>query len=439
MTAPQLWHQEAEQSVLAGMLLSPAAIAVVATLLTPGDFAIPGHQKLFAAMLAIAESGAVLDHVTLGDELTRRGHLEAVGGFEYLAELIDVVPTAVNVERHAEIVRDYATRRALAAEAQTALALAHDRSQPIGASVSGIVDRLVRTSHPAGDRRAKPVRAELNDVLTEVELQARHGDTVSGIATGILGLDQLTDGWAPGRLIVVAARPKVGKTGFGLFCTREACIAEQPVFFATAEQPQRELVKRLVAIESGVPLRSVTSDQMLSMVAPELARAAGAIAQWPIAVDQISRTPAQVRLSLQRQIAEHGPVSLVVVDYLGKYHSGTKAERHDLEIARMTGAFAELAMDLNLPVLLLVQLNRQSVQGGQSRRPSPADLRDSGAIEQDAAQVLFLYRDEKADQAQRDPRWMQVLVELNRFGPTGDVDVRFERETGRWGRHLRIA
>jgi replicative DNA helicase len=129
----------------------------------------------------------------------------------------------------------------------------------------------------------------------------------------------------------------------------------------------------------------------------------------------------------------------VIVDYLGKFHSGSKTERHDLEIARMTGAFADMAITLNVPVLLLVQLNRESVKGGQERRPTPSDLRDSGAIEQDAAQVLFLYRDEKADEAARDPTWMQILLELNRFGPTGDVGVSFQRETGRWRPWLRMA
>jgi replicative DNA helicase len=439
MTATQLWNADAEQATLGAMLLSATAIAVAGDMLTAGSFALAAHQRLFAAIVAVAQSGAVVDHITLRDELIRRGELEQVGGLASIVDLLDAVPTAAYVAHHAAIVQDYATRRALAAEAQAALALAHDRGQPIGPSVASVVDRLVRTGLVTAERRVKPIRTELQEVLDEVEAQARHGDTVPGIPSGIGALDQITDGWAPGRLIVVAARPKVGKTGFGLYCAREACRADAPVFFATAEQPQRELVKRMVAIESGCNLRAVTSETVLGMVVPELARAASAIATWPIAIDQVSRTPAQLRLRLQRHVAEHGPIGLVVVDYLGKYHSGQKTERHDLEIARMTGAFAELAMDLNVPVLLLVQLNRQSVQGGQSRRPTPADLRDSGAIEQDAAQVLFLYRDEKAEQAQRDPRWMQVLVELNRFGPTGDVEVRFERETGRWARHLRIA
>jgi replicative DNA helicase len=265
------------------------------------------------------------------------------------------------------------------------------------------------------------------------------GDALTGISSGIVGLDDLTDGWEKSRLIVVAARPKVGKTGFALHCAREACQGETPVYFATAEQPRRELLKRLLAMESGCHLRAIRSEQTLGLVSPQLARAAGEVATWPLVVDQVARTPGQVRMGLQRYIAEHGPVGLVVADYLGKYHSGEKSERHDLEVGRISGAFAELAMSFDVPVILLVQLNRQSVQGGQIRRPTPSDLRDSGAIEQDAAQVLFLYRDEKAEEASKDPRWLQVFVDLNRFGPTGHVDVAFEKTTGRWQRHLRLA
>jgi replicative DNA helicase len=174
-------------------------------------------------------------------------------------------------------------------------------------------------------------------------------------------------------------------------------------------------------------------------VASRLAKAAGELAQWPILIDQVSRSPAQVRLGVQRRIAEHGAVDLVIVDYLGKFHSGARHERHDLEIGAMTNAFGQLAMDLNVPVLLLVQLNRESVRGGQVRRPTPSDLRDSGAIEQDAAQLLFLYRDEKDERAEKDPNWLQVIVELNRFGPTGMADVVFEKTTGRWHHALRLA
>lgn len=439
MTAPLLYHEEAEQGVLGAMLLEHEAALVAGSVLKPEDFAREIHRTLFSAMLAVAERGAKVDHITIRDELEGRGGIEKAGGIRYLALLVDAVASPGNVEHHAQIIRNYAVRRELLAQSQAAATFAQDMSRDPTETVSGVVDQLVRIAHPAAAAPEKAFKSQLWDVLQEVERQAEAGDEVTGLPSGIARLDHVTDGWEKGRLIVVAARPKQGKTGFALHCAAETCRAESSVYFATAEQPSRELTKRLVGMESQVPLRSVRTEQTLDMVATKLARAAGELAQWPIIIDQVSRTPAQVRFGVQRRIAEFGAVDLVIVDYLGKFHSGSRHERHDLEIGSMTSAFAQLAMDLNVPVILLVQLNRESVRGGQIRRPTPSDLRDSGAIEQDAAQLLFLYRDEKAEEAQKDPNWLQVIVELNRFGPTGVADVVFEKATGRWHQALRLA
>jgi replicative DNA helicase len=356
-----------------------------------------------------------------------------------LVELVDAVPSAVNLEFHAGIVRDYAIRRNLVAEAAQASQLARDLTRPVGDSLTGFVDRLVRAALPAPSQPTKTARSDLIAVLDDIERQTRFGDCVRGVASGIEALDQLTDGWAPGRLIVIAARPKMGKTAFGLHCAREACDSDIRTHFVTAEQPRRQLLRRLVAIEARLDLRTITEPAMLDRYGPALSSAANQVAEWPLIIDQDARTPGAVRLGVQRHQAEYGPVGLVIVDYLGKFHSGERSERHDLEIAKMTCAFARLALDLEVPLLLLVQLNRNSVKDGQMRRPIVSDLRDSGAIEQDADQVLFLYRDEKSDKATRDDRWMEVILELNRHGPTGTAEVLFERGTGRWLPPLQLA
>lgn len=439
MSTPPLWHEAAEREVLGALLWDEAAALRAAALLTASDFFADRHRVLFAAILALAQRGVTVNPVSLRDELLRDGQLERAGDLSYLADLIDETYTSAHLEPHAAIVRDYAIRRQLVADAHQAVTMAEDLTQPIGPTVAGIVDRLVRVAEPTSEAPRVTVQAELNAVLDEVERQAKQGDAVAGVSSGIQALDVITDGWVPGRLIVIAARPKCGKTALALHCAREACRSDTRTYFATAEQPRRELLKRLVAIEARVNLRAITTERDLARDAQGIATAVSAVQRWPLHIDQASLTPAAVRLGVQRDQAEHGRVELVVADYLGKFNSGTKSERHDLEIGKMTGAFARMAIDLDVPVLLLVQLNRDSVKGGQVRRPTVSDLRDSGSIEQDAAQVLFLYRDEKADEAAKDPRWLEVILELNRFGPTGSVDVLFERATGRWLRPLELA
>jgi replicative DNA helicase len=394
-----LWHEEAEQAVLGAMLLADNAPLRAIQVLAAEDFYRERHRVLFRLLQGLTERGIRVDHVTLRDELVRRGELDAIGGHEYLIELVDAVTTAVNLEFHAGIVRDYAIRRHLVAEAAQATQLAGDLTRPVAASLTGFVDQLVRAALPAENKPRTTVRSELIAVLDDIERQTRLGDCVRGIGSGIEALDQLTDGWVPGRLVVIAARPKVGKTGFGLHCAREACEADIRTHYVTAEQPRRQLLRRLIAIEARLDLRTITEPALLDRHGPALSRAANQVAEWPLVIDEDARTPGAVRLGIQRHQAEHGPVGLVIADYLGKFHSGERSERHDLEIAKMTGAFARMAVDLDVPVLLLVQLNRNSVSQGQVRRPIVSDLRGSGAIEQDADQVLFLYRDEKSEQA----------------------------------------
>lgn len=430
---------DAEQAVLGGLLTAePADHLAVRTLLPdPSAFYAESHRLWYAAILALVDRRCPLDPVTLGDELRRTGTLDAAGGLVQLAEFIDAVPSAANVVQHAEIVRQRALRRALAEQAQAALSAAQDLSAPIEPAITATVDRLVRTAASGLTHGGPSVDEEFGAIMDDLERQAALGDAVTGIPSGLHNLDLLTDGWVKGRLIIVAARPKRGKTGLALHCADTAAESEYEVCFCTAEQPRRELNKRRLAMRTGANLRAITSPAMLDLHAGALSRAMADLRTRTVHIEQHALTPAAIRLVVQRQQAELGRVDLVIVDYLGKLHSGRRAERHDLEIGYMTGDLARLALDLDVPVLLMCQLNRESVKGGQIRRPTVSDLRDSGAIEQDAAQVIFLHHkdDDDAWPAHR----MDLDLALNRFGPTGTVTVSFERTTGRWSPYLKLA
>lgn len=433
-----LANTEAERAVLGGLLLGGPSVllSIRDTLADALAFTTAQHRAIYAAFLELAERDTPWDYVTIVEALRRANAVEVSGGLDYIADLSDAIPSAANIAYHAAIVADLAARRQLAAQGQSAITAALDLAQPLAESIPAVVERMTRVTEARSTKPITPA-GEVNAILRQIEQQAMHGDPVIGAPSGFRDLDLLTDGWVNGRLIIVAARPKMGKTGFALHIAEQAVDSDYPVLFFTAEQPRRELMKRRLAMAAGANLRAITSTHALEMQQRALTKAAERVTQGQFTIEEEPRTPGAVRLALQRYIATHGKPGLVVIDYLGKYHSDTKAERHDLAIGAMTDAFAQMAMRFDVPVVLLSQLNRDSVKGGVVRRPTISDLRDSGNIEQDAAQILFLFRD---PQLPPEDLTTEISVAINRFGPTGVVHADFQKETGRWRQqHMRVA
>ena len=430
MSRPAPWDVGAEQAVLGAILLEPAAISVVRGLLPDASaFGVPAHRAIYAACCAMTDRGTPIDPPLLTAELEARGSGDATS---LLVEIVDAAPSAAHAAHYAAIVRDRAIRRAIVAESHRAIKDAEDLGQPIAPTAERLVGALTSAVVPPAEQRAGDQDRELVAIMDDLERQASLGGRCDGLSSGIDDLDALTDGWVRGRLVVVAARPKVGKTAFLLHCARAAAEVDSSVYFATAEQPRRELLKRLVGMQARLNLREIRDPDRLRTHTAEIARVMQTIRRWPLVMDDRARTPTAVRFGVERWQAQRGRVGLVLVDYLSKFKSGTKQERRDLEIGAITEQFAKVALDLDVPVILASQLNRDSVRGGTVRKPGPADLRDSGAIEQDAAQVIFLWHEPACD-----PDQLQLLVELNRFGPVGVVNVVFDRTTGRWRRPAR--
>jgi replicative DNA helicase len=367
---------------------------------------------------------------------------------EWFGQLFEQhLATFANTTVHARIVGDLARRRQLIAAADELRAAANDRQIPIPSMLGQHMDRV--TGHVL-QHADSAHRDFLIETVQELEQRADHDGALPGVPTDIVGLDALTDGWERGRLVVCAARPGCGKTAFGVWCGQVAASNDHEVFFASAEQPVKQLQRRRLGIETGLDIREVSRDRatwarMVSRVTAGVER----LRPQPFTISQSIRNISQMRIAVQRQIALGRAPRLLVVDYLTKLQPEGRFDRNDLAVGSITGALARMAIDLDITVLLLAQLNRDSVKDGKIRRPSAADLRDSGVIEQDADQILLLWPGAPGDgenvvRPDSHAR-VEIIVEKNRHGPVGAVGVEWSKAVGRfrdedrWGQHVRGA
>src|SRR5216117_1997692 len=395
--APQ--SQEAEQAVLGAMLLDQDAALKAAELLDDTMFYREGHRLLFRAMIALTERGDVIDPVTLRDELLRRGDLDRAGGMEYLGSLIDVVPTAANVEYHAKIVRDKAVLRRLI---EAATAIIQDAYEGRTTSIEVLDNAEHRVFQVAQFRRAEEfvrLKELIWPTMERIEQLHTNQGALTGVATGFTDLDRLTAGFQRGDLVIVAARPSMGKTALALNVVQHAGI-EHNVGIAvfSLEMSKEQLVQRLLCSEGLVDAQRLRRGQLHDDDYPKLARAAGLLGTAPIWIDDSAMlSPLAMRSKARRLKAEHD-IGLVVVDYLQMMQGPTDFENRQQEISFISRSLKALAKELDLPVIAISQLSRAPEQrGGEHRRPQLSDLRESGAIEQDADVVCFIYRQEFYD------------------------------------------
>jgi len=434
------WSNEAEQAVLGAMLLDQDAALKAAEMLDDTMLYREGHRILFRAMVALTERADAIDPVTLRDELARRGDLDRAGGLEYIATLIDVVPTAANIEYHARIVRDKAVLRRLV-EAATAIIQDVYESRNTPAEVLDNAEH--RVFQVAQYRRAEEftrLKELIWPTMERIEqLQAGAGD-VTGVPSGFRDLDLLTAGFQRSDLVIIAGRPSMGKTAFVLNVVQHAAIEHNvPVAVFSLEMSKDQLVQRLLCSEGMVDAQRLRRGQLRDDDYPKLARAAGLLSSAPIWIDDSAAlTPLAMRSKARRLKAEHD-VGLVIVDYLQLMQGPSDIENRQQEISYISRSIKALAKELAVPVLALSQLSRAPEQrGGEHRRPQLSDLRESGAIEQDADVVCFVYRQEFYD-GPVDPKTndsiegrAEIIVGKQRNGPTGTVTLYFRKEYTRF-------
>jgi len=424
---------EAEESVLGGVLLDNTALDRALEFVVADDFYREAHRKIMRAMIELNQRGEPVDLVTLVDALKARAELPDVGGAAYVAELAEKVPTAANVGYYARIVRQKSVLRSLI---HTATEIA-TRGYESGADVDQFLDDAEHKIFEISERKVRPQFFRIRDIMVDsmkaIEQLYERKELVTGVATGFIDFDRMTAGLQPSDLIVVAGRPSMGKTAFALNVAQHAALtAKIGVGVFSLEMSKEQLVLRMLCSEARVDQSKVRAGFAAERDFPKLAMAAGRLSEAPIYIDD---TPAlsvlELRAKARRLKREReSKLGLIIVDYLQLMRGHDGADNREQEISGISRSLKALAKELNVPVVALSQLNRQ-VETRAEKKPVMADLRESGAIEQDADVIAFLYRPIVYDK-NAEERAAEVIVAKQRNGPIGNVPLTFMSEYTRF-------
>ncbi len=418
---------EAEESILSAVLIDSSTLLDIVEILSPEDFYRTAHQKIFAAITELFAKSEPIDLVTVANNLKEKGQLEDMGGATYLAQLIDTVPLAVNAEHYARIIRDKSSLRKLIAQANIIVNRCFEDRGDVDEVVNFAEKSIFEISENKLKKSFFPVSDLINGNIDTLEERQGSGLMLTGIPSGFTRLDQLTSGFQKSDLIIVAARPAMGKTSFALNIARNAAVeANVPVAIFSLEMSKEQLSMRLLTSEARIDSARLRGGFFNDDDWERLTNAAGVLEQAPIYIDDSADvTPMDIRAKARRLKAEKG-LGLVVIDYLQLMRGSTSKERRDLEISEISRSLKILAKELNVPVIALSQLNRMLEQRSD-KRPMLSDLRESGALEQDADLVAFIYRDEVYNQDENNPNRgkAEIILGKQRNGPVGTAFLTF--------------
>jgi replicative DNA helicase len=417
---------DAEESVLGAMLLSPGAIGAVSEILDAGDFYRDSHATIYKAALALYAKGEPVDAITLVDELEERGELDGAGGRTRIHELAALVPATANAAHYARIVREMATLRGLIEAGSEIARLGWERP----GETADLVDRAEQTIFQLSQQRVTSEFSHIEELLKEsferITALYEAGADVTGTPTGFKDLDRITSGFQPGNLIIVAARPSMGKSALGLcMATNLAVRHELPVALFTLEMSKSEVTQRMMCSEAKVESQRLRTGKLAVDDWPRLTAACDKLAKAPIYVDDTgSITMMELRSKARRLKSKEPNLALIVVDYLQLMTSGGPIENRVQEVSMISRQLKVLARDLDLPILAMSQLSR-AVEQRHDKRPILSDLRESGSIEQDADIVAFVYRDEYYNDDSDQQGLAELIVAKHRNGPTDTVRLAF--------------
>ena len=425
---------EAERSVLGAILVHNDAFNTAAQVIDGRDFYRDAHRRIFDRMVALSERGEAIDFITLKEELSRGGHLEEVGGPAYVASLVDGVPRATNVEYYARIVKEKATLRNLIYAANKILTNAYEADQESDL----ILDEAESSIFAVADDRLKagfvPMRELVNDSFPKIEQLFEHKRLVTGVPTGFVDLDEMTRGLQPGDLVIIAARPSMGKTSLVLNIAQHVAVqTDYTVGFFSLEMSKESLFIRLLTSEAQIDSHRLMSGHIADRDYSRISHALERLSSMRLFIDDTANIGVlEMRAKSRRLQAEHG-LSLIVVDYIQLMSARGRYENRTLELASISRSLKGLAKELNVPIVVLSQLSR-APESRSDHRPQLSDLRESGALEQDADVVVLIYRD---DAYNRDPNnpdagTAELIVAKQRNGPTGIVRLAFLREQTRF-------
>ncbi|WP_298229146.1 replicative DNA helicase [Gryllotalpicola sp.] len=416
---------DAEKSTLGGMLLSKDAVADVFEIVRGEDFYLPKHETVYEAILGLYSRGEPTDVIAVSDELQKLGELQRIGGPEYLHTLASFVPTAANAGYYAEIVNEHAVRRRVV-EAATRIA---QHGYAADGEVTDLVNFAEREIFGVMRTRDSDDYISLVDAIEaasqEIDAASRHDGTLTGVPTGFRGLDELTNGLHAGQLVIIAARPGLGKSTLAMDFARSAAIKHQmPTIFFSLEMGRSEIAMRLLSAEGNIPMHVLRKGRLEQQDWTKLASTRGRVADAPLYIDDSPNlTLVEIRAKCRRLKQKIG-LKMVVIDYLQLMTSGKKVESRQQEVSEFSRALKLLAKELQVPVVALSQLNRGPEQRSD-KRPALSDLRESGSIEQDADIVILLHRDDAYERDSPRAGEADLIVAKHRNGRTDEVAVAF--------------
>ncbi len=419
---------EAEEAVLGSLLIDADAIIRVATILRSEDFYREKHGWIYEAILDLHERREPVDLLTVCDELERREQLDQVGGTVFVTSLVNAVPTSIHAEHYARIIERAATRRRMIDAAGQIAALAYQEADDVGEVVDRAEQLLFGVSERRISRDLVPIKQVLSDYYDRIEYLTRHQGEVIGIPTGFADMDGLLGGLQRSDMIILAARPSVGKTSLALSIAHKAALKfNQRVAFFSLEMSSEQVVQRLISAETGIDSQKLRRGKIADDEWARFMKATSDLSETHLYIDDTPGISAlELRTKARRLQAEFG-IDLVMIDYLQLMRGDTRSENRVQEISSISRSIKALARELNVPILALSQLSR-GVESRTDKRPILSDLRESGALEQDADVVIFIYRDELYNENTERKNIADVIIAKHRNGPTGVVSLYFKKE-----------
>lgn len=425
--------RDAEMSVLGAMLFEEEALVRAIEILNPDYFYHENHRHIFQTMLALFERNQPIDLVTLSEELRKRNQLEAIGGVSYLTQLTTAVPTAAHIEHYAHLVKEKALLRGLIGNATQIV----QRCFEVSTDADQVLDDAERMIFDIGQHRIEgkffSMREIIHDSMETIDKLYQRKEHVTGLATGFHTFDTMTAGLQPADLVIVAGRPSMGKSAFATgICEQAGITLKKPVAFFSLEMSKEQLVQRMLCSHARVDAQKVRTGYLSHQDWPKLTSAAGKLSEAPIFIDDTpGQTVLEVRAKARRLKMQHD-IQLIVIDYMQLMQGVGRFESRQQEISEISRSLKSLARELRVPVIAVSQLSR-AVESRTGNRPQLSDLRESGAIEQDADVVVFLFREEyykPDDETLRNKA--EAIIAKQRNGPTGSVDLVFLKEWTRF-------
>lgn len=421
---------EAEQAVLGSILLKAETFGAVLEILKPHDFYKDGHKLIFEAMVDLFEKNDPQDVLTVSNLLRDKNKLADVGGSTYLATLTSIVPVTANISSYAKIIREKSILRRLIEVNSDIAARCYEEQNDIDTLVDEAEQAIFDIAGKKGDQNFVPIKSIVPDAFATVEQLYKRKELITGVPTGYLDIDKMTAGLQPSDLIIIAARPSMGKTSLAMNIAQHASLIEKTgVAVFSLEMSKEQLVMRLLSSAGRIDSQRIRTGKLLNDDWPKLTRAVGMLSEAPIFIDD---TPAisvlEMRAKVRRLAAQHD-IGLIIVDYLQLMQGRGRIENRTQEISEISRSLKALAKEHNVPVIALSQLNR-GLEGRTDKRPMMSDLRESGAIEQDADVICFIYRDEVYNKSEDNPDIgiAEVIIGKQRNGPTGSVKLTFIKE-----------